>query len=69
MSEWGRYVTVGPREYRGHPTGEEFIANLDRAAVRRAILRGDIRHLEDVTPVLPARWGMPDGWSSKVGKE
>ena len=68
MSEWARYVTVGPREYRGHPTGEEFTERVC-SRTHRAVARGDIQFLARVTPELPARWGMPDGWSTTAGKE
>ena len=66
---WGRYKVTGTREYRGNAPGAVFIASLERQAERRAIQRGDIQLLEPVAPELPARWGMPDGWSSKHGEE
>ena len=69
MNNWGRYRVVGAREYRGHAPGEVFIANIDRNAMRRAVDRGDILLVERVEPELPARWGLPDGWTTTVGKE
>ena len=65
MSRWARYRVVGSREYRGHKPGETFIGNVERRAAGRAILRGDIVHLEPVTPELPPAWGLPAGWSSR----
>ena len=68
MIEWGRYRVTGTREYRGHAPGQEFVASLERRAEGRAILRGDITLVERVTPELPARWGLPEGWT-RAGKE
>lgn len=68
MSQWGRYRVTGRHDYRGNKPGQEFIARLDRQAEGRAVLRGDIALLERVSPELPARWGLPDGWSTE-GKE
>lgn len=68
MTEWGRYRVTGTREYRGNKPGTEFIARLDRNAEGRAIQRGDITLEERVTPQLPAKWGLPEGWTS-AGKE
>ncbi len=62
MNRYGLYVTVGPREYRGHPTGEEFIARLDRNAEYRAVKRGDIVCLKEVQPTLPSVFDFPAGW-------
>ena len=64
-----RCEVVGPREYRGHTTGQVFIASLERNAARRAVARGDIKVLGPVSPALPDRWGLPDGWSAKQGRE
>lgn len=67
MTDWGRYRVVGSREYRGHSTGQEFIARLDTHAAQRAIQRGDIVFVERVTPQLPSLWGLPAGWEHKKG--
>lgn len=62
MKTFGRWKVVGPREYRGHPTGTEFVAGLENGAASRAIARGDIVLLEKTRPGLPARYGLPSGW-------
>jgi hypothetical protein len=66
----GEYEVVGRREYRGHPPGEIFEARIPRAAESRAVARGDIRLLRVVVPVIQSgTYRLPDGWSSKQGKE
>lgn len=66
----GEYEVVGRREYRGHRPGDIFEARLDRAAEARAITRGDIRLVRVVTPEIQSgSFELPDGWSSKQGKE
>ena len=66
----GEFEVVERAEYRGHPQGEIFEARLNRAAVSRAIARGNIRMLRVVVPVIqPGSWQLPDGWLSKQGKE
>lgn len=66
----GEYQVVGRREYRGHPPGEIFEANLESNAARRAIQRGDIALLRVVKPELqPGSWVLPDGWANEQGKE
>jgi hypothetical protein len=69
VTEHGRYLVTGRREYRGHQPGEMFIARLARNAEGRAVQRGDIALLERVTPQLPARWWLPAGWSATNRKE
>ena len=59
----GEYQVVGRREYRGHKPGTVFEARIDRNAAMRAVIRGDIRLLRLVEPVLqPGSWVLPDGW-------
>ena len=66
----GEFEVTGKAEYRGHAHGEIFEARLNRAAVSRAIARGNIRMLRVVVPVIqPGSWQLPDGWLSKQGKE
>jgi hypothetical protein len=66
----GVYEVVGPREYRGHATGEIFEARIDRAAESRAVARGDIRLLRTVEPTIQSgSYRLPDGWLAKQGKE
>ena len=65
MTEMGEYEVVGKREYRGHSPGTIFEARIDRAAVSRAISRGDIRLLRMVEPVIQSgSFALPDGWLS-----
>ncbi len=59
---FGYYRVTGPRDYRGHTTGEEFIARLDRNAEYRAVTRGDIICLKEVRPTLPSVFAFPQGW-------
>lgn len=59
----GEYEVTGRREYRGHPTGETFMARLNPGAEQRAIARGDIRLLRRVEPLLePGSYDLPPGW-------
>ena len=61
---------VGKRRYRDHDTGDIFEARIERAAVARAVARGDIRVLRTVEPTIQSgSWTLPDGWLSKQGKE
>lgn len=64
MTTLGVYTVVGNREYRGHPPGETFEAFIPSGPEQRAVDRGDIVLLRRVEPTLPARWALPDGWSS-----
>ena len=60
---FGIYQVIGRREYRGHKTGDTFVARLDMNAARRAIDRGDIRLLEEVQVAIdPGRLVLPKGW-------
>jgi hypothetical protein len=62
---FGLYEVVGRREYRGHKTGEQFEARIERGAERRAIQRGDIVFIREVKPELqPGSYALPDGWLS-----
>jgi hypothetical protein len=66
----GEYEVTGKREYRGHVTGDVFHANLSNGAAARAIARGDIVLIREVTPELqPGSFRLPDGWLHKQGKE
>ena len=46
------YLVTGRRQYRWHQPGTVFEATLDPDAERRAIERGSIQVLEEVTPSL-----------------
>lgn len=55
------YRVTGRRDYRGHPTGTEFVALIDPKAERRAVDRGDIERIATTVPraqnfTLPAGW-------------
>lgn len=64
------YEVTGDRRFRGHDHGELFEANLDRAAERRAVARGDIRVIERVTPSIDAAMlDMPSGWLKQQKEE
>lgn len=72
MNEFGIYRVSGTRNYRGHPTGSEFMAKLDPLAEQRAIGRGDIVLIDRVTPELPPTFSLPRGWitePTEAGKE
>ena len=70
MNQYGEFEVVGRRAYRDHRPGEIFEARLDRAAVSRAVVRGDIRLIRAVVPVIQSgSYRLPDGWLSKAGKE
>jgi len=56
------YKVVGPREYRGHATGVVFHANIPASVATRAIKRGDIVFIREVTPGLQPGWELPAGW-------
>ena len=66
----GEYEVCGQREYRGHPVGSVFHANLPKGPEARAIARGDIRRLGTVEPrIQPGSYTLPQSWLSKQGKE
>jgi hypothetical protein len=65
----GEFEVTGSREYRGHAPGTVFPARLDRAAVSRAVKRGDIRLIREVEPTIQRdSLRLSDGWLEK-GKE
>ncbi len=68
-NEYGVYVVIGKRQYRGHAPGTRFEARLEPAAAQRAINRGDIELIEMITPALePGSYRLPSDWPSKVNE-
>ena len=66
MTEYGLYEVLGTREYRGHAPGEQFEAQLERNAERRAVMRGSIQLLRRVTPALePGSFRIHEAWLSQ----
>lgn len=66
----GEFEVCGTRIYRDKHPGETFEARLDRAAVSRAVARGDIRVVRVVEPTIQSgSYTLPDGWLAKQGKE
>lgn len=66
------YQVIGKRAYRGHSPGSVFEARIPAGPASRAIGRGDIRLIREVTPELQPGWQLPDGWvtnNPKHGKE
>ena len=61
MKQCGVYRVVGRRASRGHEPGEEFTALLEHHAEQRAIYRGSIERIGEVTP-RPEVYSFPDGW-------
>lgn len=62
--DYGEYVVIGRRPYRGHQPGEKFEAALDPTVEQRAIIRRDIRLIRRIVPrvdenllQLPSGWG------------
>ncbi len=63
MTGFALYEVIGHRAYRGHDRGTRFEANLDPAAEKRAIARGDIRVVERREPTLePGSYSLPKDW-------
>ncbi len=60
----GEYEVTGKREYRGHSPGSVFQARIPAGPAGRAIARGDIRFIREVTPELQSGWHLPDGWGN-----
>lgn len=59
----GEYLVKRHNGYRGHPQGTVFVARLEPRAEARAIGRGDIEKLQDLTPSLaPGSYTFPAGW-------
>jgi hypothetical protein len=58
----GLWLVSGRRAYRGHQPGEEFEASLAQTVAGRAVLRGDIKLLEEFAPQLPPEYCLPEGW-------
>lgn len=58
----GAWLVVGKRAYRGHDPGTEFEASIPAAPAKRALVRGDIRLLEEFVPAPPAEHQLPEGW-------
>lgn len=56
-----RYLVTGKRQYRWHEPGTVFEAQLDPDAERRAIERGSIRVLEEVTVSVENHY-LPEDW-------
>lgn len=60
-----RYRVVGKHAYREHPPGETFEAELDPAAEKRALARGDIALLERRrTSLRPGSFRLPANWEA-----
>lgn len=64
----GIYKVVGTRDYRRHPTGTEFSAQLDPFAEQRAIGRGDIILIRREIPTVPTEHQLPPGWAADHDK-
>lgn len=59
----GEYLVRRHNGYRGHPQGSVFVARLPAGAEARAIWRGDIEKISDLTPSLePGSFTLPAGW-------
>ena len=59
----GVYTVTREGQFRGHQKGVTFTARLQPTAEQRAIAMGRIRLLERVTPSLPDRFELPEGWA------
>jgi hypothetical protein len=57
------YTVTRDRHFRGHLPGVTFTARLQPVAEQRAIALGRIKLLERVTPSLPDRFELPEGWA------
>jgi hypothetical protein len=61
--KYGLYEVTEKHTYRGHASGEQFEARMDRQAERRAIVRGVIRLIDTLEPALvPGSYTFPEGW-------
>lgn len=60
---FSQYRVTGKRPYRGHKRGDVFEAVLEHAAEQRALARGDIERLREVTPdLVPGSYRLPPEW-------
>lgn len=58
----GLFLVTSRRRYRGHEPGTRFETQFD-AAIDRALQRGDIQLLEEITPALqPGSYRLPADW-------
>jgi hypothetical protein len=54
------YLVVGRLDYREHPPGQIFEADLDPAAEQRAVERGNIEIIDSSpTRIRPGSWTLP----------
>ena len=60
---YGVYEVICSLDYRGHSPGTRFVARLDSDAETRAIVRGNIRLVEEISSLMPAEHELPAGWA------
>lgn len=63
-----RYLVLGERRYRGHEQGTVFEARLDPDAERRAIERGAISLVGEVT-LSAENYELPEDWPLSAADE